>query len=303
MSDAIIGENTVEWRKWNQQGLIPGPMESEEEFCRRIAFCLRLEQELVERVGADLPFAVGDKASQEVLQDSLKLTQDLYGISPAWVPLFFSNYQLAPWHGGCAWIFQLDDSTPTSAFLQLRACFRHQSAYLGLYQRRELIAHELAHVGRMLYQEPHFEEILAYRSSSSSWRRWLGPVVQSSKETLFFILILGTVIMADLALLVMNAPIGYGLSIGLKLIPIALVFLALVRLGNRQRLFERALAQLNALYLDEQAARHLLYRLRDQEIELFATSTADGIRSFIQEYALQSFRWKFLLYNYPLPSD
>ena len=148
-----------QWQEWNAQGFIPGPDESEKAFLERVAFCLSLEDHLVEIVGAQFPFEVNDLKSKEILENVLTMTQELYGIQPRWVPLFFSNYKLSLWHGGCAWIFQLNEETPTAAFLQLRACFRNSLNFLGIYQRKELIAHELAHVGRMLYQEPQFEEI------------------------------------------------------------------------------------------------------------------------------------------------
>ena len=98
-----------------------------------------------------------DRAFQAILDEASFKTKELYGIQPTWTPLFFNNYQLAPWHGGCAWIFQLTENAPTAALLQLRAPFRHQPTYLNLYRRDELIAHELSHVGRMMYQEPQFE--------------------------------------------------------------------------------------------------------------------------------------------------
>ncbi len=289
-----------QWKAWNRQGLIPGLEETEEAFKARAFFCLALEQELVKKVGADLPFDAGDQASQEILKEGTIITSDLYGIAPGWVPIFFNNYQLAPWHGGCAWIFQLDEQTPTSAFLQLRAGFRKQKSYLALYDRQELIAHELAHVGRMMYHEPQFEEILAYRSSSSCWRRWLGPIVQSSKESLLFIFILGAVLMADLALLVLDQPINAGALWGLKLAPLALIAFALMRLIYKQWLFTRCEKKLEELYANASDAAHLLYRLSDGEIRHFAHSTTGSIKAFMQEQATHSFRWQFLLGLYPL---
>ena len=115
----------------------------------------------------------------------------IYGFAPHWVPLFFSNYQLAPWHGGCAWIFQLNDNTPYAAFLQLRSAFRTQKRYLGMYERTELIAHEMAHIGRMMFEEPEFEEIIAFQSSTNRFRRFFGPLFRSSKESMLFVIVLG----------------------------------------------------------------------------------------------------------------
>jgi hypothetical protein len=290
-----------QWEEWNTQGFIPGPQETESDFVKRVAFCQNLEKHLVEQVGTQLPFAI-DHHSSHVLDEALPLTQELYGIRPQWVPLFFNNYQLAPWHGGCAWIFQLNEESPTASFLQLRAPFRSSPTYLGLYQRRELIAHELAHVGRMLYQEPQFEELLAYQSSSSKWRRWLGPIVQSSKETLFFILILAGVILADFALLSVHSEFAMKLAGWIEFIPLILIAFALGRLIYRHQLYKKCLRNLEALYPHSKLSHHLLYRLQDEEIKLFAHQSPSQIREFMEKARNTSFRWLFLKTLYePIP--
>lgn len=292
-------ENSVisQWKKWNAQGLIPGPDESEAAFQERVAFCQNLDKNLEQAVGIDFPFDIKDQPSKEILDEVLLLTQELYGIEPHWILLFFSNYHLAPWHGGCAWIFQLNDQTPTAAFLQLRAHFRKTTHFLGIYQRSELIAHELAHVGRMLYQEPQFEEILAYQTSSSRWRRWLGPIVQSSKESFFFILLLGLAILTDFAVLSLG-PQMTALAWWTRLLPLVFFVLALGRLVYRNQIFKHCLQKLETLYSPLEA-RHLLYRLRDREIKHFSHLSPLKIREFMDEADHSSFRWHFLKTLYP----
>jgi hypothetical protein len=281
---------------WNQQGLIPGPEETKEDFEKRAHFCLNLQKHLAEQ--ANLPFTEDDH-DQNFLHEAFVKTQLLYGIAPTWTPVFFSNYQLTPWHAGCAWIFQIGENTPMAAFLQLRSQFRKKSTYLGLYQRSELMAHELAHVGRMLYQEPQFEEILAYRSSISPWRRWLGPIIQSSKESLFFILLLGLLIMTNLASMTLN----YTFMSWLNLLPLILITIALIRLSQRQRQFTDCLKKLEALYGSLQIAQHLIYRLSDKEIKFFAASNPLIIKNFIKQQLTHSFRWGFLHTIYPFKED
>ena len=279
----------AQWEEWNLQGFIPGPDETEIAFTERVDFCKNLQQNLMQKVGENFPFDLKDHSSDS-LGDVLPFTKELFGIAPQWVPLFFNNYHLAPWHGGCAWIFQMDEKSPTAAFLQLRSPFRFSSNYLGLYNRKELIAHELAHVGRMLYQEPQFEELFAYQTSTSKWRCWLGPIVQSSKESLFFILSLGIVIMADLASL------GSGMNLNtwwLKMVPFLLVVFGIGRLFYRHSLMNRCLANLESLNLLKDA-KHLLYRLRDSEIKQFARLPPSQIQKFIDGSAINSFRWRFL---------
>jgi hypothetical protein len=301
MTNANAPTQQSHWHTWNQQGLIPGPEETETAFAERVAFCQTLNEHLAQRLESQLPFHVNDQASESIREEVLPLTQELYGIAPRWVPLFFNNYQLAPWHGGCAWIFQLDEHTPTAAFLQLRANFRSSLTYLALYRRPELIAHEIAHVGRMLYQEPQFEEFFAYESSSSPWRRWFGPLVQSSTESLFFLLILGVVLMADFALVGFGHPHGIAASLvwWIRLIPVFLIVLAFGRLLYRHVILRQCRQKLEALYPDPRMARYLLYRLRDHEIHSFGRLSPSAIKNFMETATQTSFRWRFLRHLYP----
>lgn len=288
----MVDKEIEQWSKWNQQGLIPGPTESKDEYRDRALFCLNLKKYLKENLKNDLPFNIESEEDNEILKDVFPLTQQLYDITPNWVPIFFSNYQLTPWQGGCAWIFELNEQTPTAAFLQLRSQFKLHTHFLGIYDRNELLAHELAHVGRMLYQEPQFEEILAYESSSSKWRSWLAPIFQSSKETLFFIITLGFVILTDLLLLSIGSK-ETSFLFWIKLIPIIVIVLGLIRLTFRHHSYNLCLSHLETLY-GLQKGKHLLYRLTDKEIKLFSKYTPQKIDEYIKQISKNNFRWNFL---------
>ncbi|WP_213105399.1 hypothetical protein [Candidatus Protochlamydia amoebophila] len=292
-----------DWKKWNQEGFIPGPEESEVNFKQRVAFCENLKQKFIRNTELDIPFDESDLASQVIVQEAAEETKQIYGIAPHWPPLFFNNYQLAPWHAGCAWIFRLDEQTPTAAFLQLRAQFKERLNYLGIYNRKELLVHELAHVGRMMYTEPQFEEILAYQSSHSRLRRFLGPIVQSSKESLLFILLLGVILVTNLALLMTDISLATTFMLGLQLIPIFFVGLALGRLFRKQYLINRCRKVLENHLPNKQVANHFLYRLLDSEIRIFACSSRTEMQTFIQNQAVNNFRWKFLVSLYPFKKE
>jgi hypothetical protein len=290
------------WITYNQQGLIPSPQEDEPSFLKRAHFCRNLIQELNIHTNAHLPFTLEDCAAKTILDKACLHSQLLYGISPSWVPVFFSNHQLALWHGGCAWIFQLDEQTPVAAFIQLRAHFRHSASYLGLYKRDELLTHEIAHIGRMMYDAPQFEEFFAYRSASSWLRRWFGPLVQSSTETLIFILVLGLTVMADLALLAFPASQTLSVMLGLKLIPLAFILFAMARLVVHHWQLHRCLIHLAQVYGDKTTALHVAYRLDDRSIRSFAKLSPFEIASFIETESTRSFYWRFIKTCYPLKS-
>lgn len=289
-----------QWKEWNRQGFIPGPDETESEYNDRISFCQNIEQRLKETEDSQLPFEINDAKSKDILEEAFPLTEKFYGIEAKWIPVFFSNHQLAPWHGGCAWIFQLNEQSPTSAFLQLRARFRDSPTFLGIYNRQELIAHETSHVGRMLYQEPQFEEFFAYQSSSSPFRRWVGPIIQSSKESFFILILLGFVVLSDLALLSLG-PQMFWISLGLKLLPLFVILYGIIRLFIRHRALHQCLKNLKKIYPPLQA-QHLCYRLRDAEIKEFSKLTPQEIQLFISRKAQNSFRWNVLqnIYSFKL---
>lgn len=269
---------------YNAEGLIPGPAETEDFFLKRVDYCLHLR----EKIGETLPFEVSAEASKETVLSPCKQVRALYDIEPAWVPVFFSNYQLAPWHGGCAWIFQLHEQEPTAAFFQLRRRLQNSQTYLGIYDRDELMAHELVHVGRMMFEEPRYEEILAYRTSFHSWRRWWGPLVQSSAESAWFVFLLLPLLLLDAYLLLSGDLELYTNVMWLKLLPLGLVAAAVVRLYRRQSTFSSALKNLQGLF-NEGKAEAVIYRLTDHEIESFAGMSVEEIREYIDREG--SLRW------------
>jgi len=266
----------------NHLGLIPGPDESEEDFMRRADYCLQLDRNLPELIpGKPIKLSELD-------------TQKSFAIQPDWMPLFFSNYKLLPWHGGCAWIFQMNEKTPTSAFFQLRQAFKHSQTYLGIYDRDELIAHELSHVGRMMYQEPKFEEFHAYQTSSSLFRRWFGPIVQSSYESMFFVLALFVVLLLDFFAILWGQEEVFTLAIWSLLLPFSLLGYGLARLVYRHRIYGKCLQNMKQATQSHKKACDIMCRLTDKEIQEFGSMAPDAVVDGIKEMAVQSLRGRLI---------
>lgn len=282
----------------NRLGLIPGPTEGEEAFLRRAEECLHLSGTLFKQTLEDLGFTKNEQAVGPLLEEPLRRSRELYDSAPDWIPILFSNQGLAPWHGGCAWICQLEDQSPTVAFFQLRKSLSTKARYLGCYQRSELIAHELSHVGRMTFEEPQFEEILAFRSSSSPIRRWLGPILQSSREAFLFILTLLFSMVFDLSVLLYPTFLGIEWALGLKLIPLGMIGFGLGRLAWRQRRFNRCIRNLEVLFGDAHRAQAVIYRLKDDEISLFSRLSSKAILHYAYQRGRESLRWRLLMLAY-----
>lgn len=194
---------------------------------------------------------------------------------PDWVELVFSNKGLLPWEGGCLWI--TEDQKP---LLQLRKTFEKKERIFGLYSREEIISHELIHAYRFQFNEPIFEEVLAYHTSSSSFRRFLGPLFRSSKESLYFLL----------ASFSFAATFFFTSSLYPFYLLFALYGFFAFRLFKVQRTFNRALAKLGNIFKNRKKALDCLLYLKDAEIIQFSKSSEEEILNWVQESRENSYR-------------
>lgn len=268
----------------NAQGLIPGPNEDETSFRARVDYCLKMHNSFFEDFGFT-------KEQIPPLEDAFKDSKKWYGIAPTWVPLVFSNYKLAPWHGGSAWIFQMTRQSPTAAFLQLRRAFLHKNRYLGIYERDEIITHETAHIGRMVFEEPKFEEFLAYQSAP--WfRRIFGPIIQAPWEGILFITSVFLYMLLEVFL-----PFSDLLPV-IKWLPIILLLLGGLRLASKHYHFSKTLKNLQQALPDPTQARYVIYRLTDEEIIRFSSRSPKEISEFIEKESQTSLRWRLIKLAY-----
>lgn len=278
--------------EYNNEGLIPSPGENEYEFVERADKAYKIKERLYSKESS--PLKTLFKKDSEIPPTPIDFdkvystTTALYGIKPKWVPIFFDDYKLAYWHGGSAWIFQEHIDSPKEAFLQIR---REPSLF---YKREEIIAHEMAHIGRMAFDEPRFEEILAYRTSEKKWRQWLGPIIQTGWESASFIGILFIIIALDVALLSTGMYEFMQIAVWLKLIPIAMIFYFLGRLIWLHTTFNRSLKNLQIVLKDTMAANAVIYRLTDFEICLFAKMPTSAIEKYMNDSGNLYLRWRLI---------
>lgn len=101
---------------------------------------------------------------------------DLYGLEAF---VIHSNEDLLPWQGAVLWEYT-EENGGKYPVIQLR------KRYLKPYQKEELLAHELVHCVRSAFKEPIFEEMLAYRTSPSRFRRFFGPLFMYPFESAVF---------------------------------------------------------------------------------------------------------------------
>jgi hypothetical protein len=262
-----------------RRGFVPGPKEEEEAFLTRIAH--------LEAFYAEPPIDEKELVPLDDWKEAQKWTQELFGITPDWMVAFYRNRHLPLWQGAAAWIFEHPMKVP---LLQLKEAFR-KGSYLNLYTRKEVLAHEAAHSIRMAFEEKQFEEILAYSTSQSVFRRWMGPLFRTSTESyLFMVLLALPLIVEALKLFWQEHPL---LSIFSYLPGIALVF-AFLRLLKSRYTFSKALKKIEMFLDKKEEALSFALCLTDEEIHRFAKSPLKDLELYIQEQKELALRWRLL---------
>ena len=224
---------------WGSRGLIPGPEEKEAAFLTRVSKACLYANEWGE---------------------AAPITRSLFGFAVDWVPIHYSNKKLPFWEGAAFWIGE-------DPYIQMREGFK-KGCYLG-YHRAEVLAHEAVHAARLAFEEPQFEEILAYRTSKKGLRKWIGPLFQKPWESVVFIFSLGTTLLGNFW--------------------IPLMFLGWfgIRLCWTQWIVQRCLSKLPLFFL--------IY-LTDQEIKQFASLSLPKIHTYLkndQTLRIRSLKLKF----------
>jgi len=244
---------------WNSRGLIFGPEETEESFYKRCQ--------------------TASSFSQITVSPKLK---KLFDINPDWVEVTYSKKGLHFWEGGCTWI---EENRVT---LQLTKALEKRKSYLGIYSKEELLAHEMVHVVRQAFEEPIFEEILAYKTSTSKFRRYFGPLFRTSRET-------KGVIFLFLAFLAAAIVTPFYKIAAFSLF--ALFAGGLMRLFRTHQIFSRANRKLAKL-TNEDKALFIMMRLKDREIIRFSKMREEEIRAYIEKMQKIDMRWQQIYTSY-----
>ena len=263
---------------YSQKGFIPFEGEPEEAFLKRANFSDHILVDLERHLGKAIP------PCPEILSEAIVETEKIYGIAPNWVPILFSNEKLLPWQGGAAWIFQLEEGSPLSALIQLR-----EKVFSFFGTQKERVIHELSHIGRLGFKEEKYEEFLAYLSSKSPFRRTFGPLFRSAKESLIFASLLALIVVFDLLLFLSGSLAWYDRFIWLKAVPLFYLGYLLIRLYIGHKRLHQTLQRLPL---------PLVFRLTDNEIDLFANSSTKEIETYFREGQHLSPRRRLLYLTY-----
>ena len=263
--DDIMTISNQELLDFNKLGFIPGPDEDEEAFLSRIGISKTMDSDIT----------------------ATSMQCDLYDIAPDWIPVLYSNDNLAPWHGGTTWILYDETCNRTiTSRVQLRKHFRESPTFLYIYHRDEILAHEMAHICRSGFNEPRFEEFFAYNTCNNRFRRLFGPIVRYSWEIWTFIIAMACAFASTIVTL----------SYLPMLMPIAMILYSIARLALSWKTFAKCSKALDNTVSNNSAA--VMYRMTDHEIASFASMSTKEIKEYVESMQKGSLRWRLISLAY-----
>jgi hypothetical protein len=280
----------------DRHGLVPGASEALGDYLARVR---DLRQRLVEfdqvldaegRAEVEgIAVEAAERIPAALFAGAGEVTDRLYGFATDWVPGFYINPSFGLLFGGCAFHFFPE----FFALFIIRKSFADRERWL-IYTRRELLAHEMCHIGRAGLASRRFEETLAYQTATSAFRRYAGCVFRTPRDAL---LLLGPTALLLLAQVLRvfalpSLPIWpFWVAVGLVAAGFA------VRLLRLQATFARARRHL----ADAGVARPLavLYRCTDGEIvELSRPADPAVLRAWLERQAATTLRWRITCHRF-----
>jgi hypothetical protein len=243
----------------NSRGIFPGPAESPENFLRR-----------------------GELSGKAPQCKAFELTKALFDAAPDWVEIKQEAKGLLPWEGAATWIEENADGQKISA-IQLKPSLP------SFYSLDEVLAHELVHAMRVGFEESRFEEVLAYQTSKSKFRRYFGPIFSKTAEVKGFIFLMLVTWLLYWTELVLDVEWGGAFFFGA---PSLALGWGVFRLMRTQKVFSNALRNLEQVIAKPGKSLAVALRLTDAEIAQFAKSSTEEIVAFVKKET--SLRWRQL---------
>ncbi len=282
-------------------GLLMGPGETVAAFAERLEALRRNMQQFTAEIEAagdievfDISLEQSGAIPRDVFRAAQQVTRELYDFEIDWVPGFYTNERMGLLFAGCA----LHSSDDYFALFIVRKAFEKKERWL-IYSRTELLAHELCHIAHMGFNTVDFEEMFAYQTSPSRFRRAIGGLFRTPMDSYA---VLGSAFLLAGAQIVNRLYLGmvpiYEFPISLFAMIVIVCFGVVVgRYLKSLGTYSRARARLREL-VDEAPARAILFRCSGAEIREIAQAAEP--RAWLTARADQDTRWRVILHKYPI---
>jgi hypothetical protein len=286
----------------NRQGFIPGPDESEEMFLKRVEITKKIYSDPANILkyidGKTFPKKFFDekKVKRPLWGWSKKTLKILFDIEPVDFYAFFSNEKLSFFEAAATWIVPIElestnlDSIIKIPLLQFRKKLKEKN-FLLFYNFDEILAHEAAHMARVSFNNSKYEEIFAYLTSASSFRRILGGIINNPKEGHIF---LGLCLLSTSCSLFYNSFI----SIFSWVLPVGYFSIGVFRLLKAKYVLSKAYNNILTVLKDKKKGLCVLFRLSDEEIKSVANLKKNKVETYFRGKIETSFRFRMLNISY-----
>lgn len=275
-------------------GFLVQPEETAEAYGKRIAEVKRRGTEFFNRfdkkgsleIFPGLTVNLKDQIPEQIMNEAAERTEQAYGFSIRWVPGFFPEKEFGPLWGGCA-VWQEEEPVPV---IVIRRNFLKAQKWF-IYDRQELISHELSHAARMPLMDGALEEHFAYALSKKRLRRALGNCFQKDTDAIFFVL-------PALLLALVQTLITVFQWTWLPIFPfwiLALAWPVFLLIRNAVQTGKYRAARNHLKMAGFPYPERILYRSIYSEICTFAKTRPDQLKSLLDQMAEKEFRWKVIL--------
>jgi len=276
----------------DRRGFIVGGDETAEQYGERLARLKTniesMEQELVDTGRYhldDVDVDADARIPAELFADPAEETRELFDFAVDWVPGFFINPSFSWLFGGCAYYVYPE----FFALFIIRKSFADREKWL-IYDRNELLAHELCHVARIGMDSLFFEEHFAYMTARSGFRKAAGAVFRSPADS--FALLGSTMLLLCAQLLhviVFPSMVMWPFWCAVAGV---IAFLCL-RHSRDCRTLRTAIGNLESFCPGH--GRAIAFRCTDDELfELAQMSGGDAVGEFVAACVGESLRWQVI---------
>ena len=281
---------------YDANGFLLGADETAADFAKRIRLFQANVQKLEDAFQKDgkydaegIVVTPDDRIQNTLFIKIAEHTKQLYRFQINWVPGFFIDPSFSLLFGGCAFCSYPDFFT----MFIIRRTFKTQEKWL-IYNRDELLAHELCHVARIALLSEEFEETFAYQTSASPFRKLIGGIFRKQTDSFLFLGVTFILLFAQILRTqwIHTMPIWPFWSL------VGLVFAWLLirhafhcrRLGIAQHHIAELFGMDNAF--------PVMFRCTDAELHRFASMSAETLKTWISEQT--SLRWQIIRKRFPL---
>lgn len=281
---------------YDANGFLLGADESAEDFAKRLRLFQANRQKLEDALQKDGKYDAegiivtpNDRIPNTLFAKIAEHTKRLYRFQIDWVPGFFIDPSFSLLFGGCAFCSYPDFFT----MFIIRRTFKTQEKWL-IYNRDELLAHELCHVARIALLSEEFEETFAYQTSASSFRKLIGGIFRKQTDSFMFLGVTFVLLFAQ----ILRTQWLHSIPIWPFWSLVGLVFAWLLirhafhcrRLGIAQRHTAELFGTDNAF--------PVMFRCTDAELHRFASTEPQTLKTWISEQ--NSLRWQIIRKRFPL---